>query len=277
MAAGWLCRHLFEHYEYTLDRGFLKYRAYPAIRDAAIFYIDMLSEDEDGYLVMSPTTSPENAFIYEGEIRKVSKTATMTIAIVKEVFSNFLKCCEALNIDDELNSEIKDKLSKLYPYKVGSKGQLLEWEEEFVEPEPHHRHISHIYPLHPGTEITHLDTPELAEACRRSLDLRGDDGTGWSLGWKINTWRHAFGYGIDQAYFTSFGQTVHIWFIGTLEGGFITQLRHGYIGHPVPQDYYVFHLNHSLTIIYFYENHLKAIPNSISKPLGLSIGIIGHS
>lgn len=188
MAAGWLCHHLFEHYEYTLDKEFLKYKAYPAIRDAALFYIDMLSEDENGYLVMSPTTSPENAFIYEGEVRKVSKTATMTIAIVKEVFSNFLKCCEALSIEDELIPAIKDRIPRLYPYKIGSKGQLLEWEEEFGEPEPHHRHISHIYPLHPGTEITQLDTPELAEACRRSLDLRGDDGTGWSLGWKINTW-----------------------------------------------------------------------------------------
>lgn len=171
-----------------MDKEFLKYKAYPAIRDAALFYIDMLSEDENGYLVMSPTTSPENAFIYEGEVRKVSKTATMTIAIVKEVFSNFLKCCEALSIEDELIPAIKDRIPRLYPYKIGSKGQFLEWEEEFGEPEPHHRHISHIYPLHPGTEITQLDTPELAEACRRSLDLRGDDGTGWSLGWKINTW-----------------------------------------------------------------------------------------
>lgn len=188
MAAGWLCRHLFEHYEYTLDKEFLEYRAYPAISDAATFYMDMLVEDEEGYLIMSPTTSPENAFIYGGEICKVSKTATMTIAIIKEVFANFIKCCEALSIEDEMSRGIRDKISRLYPYRVGSKGQLLEWEEEFQEPEPHHRHISHIYPLYPGFEITRLETPDLAEACRKTLNLRGDDGTGWSLGWKINTW-----------------------------------------------------------------------------------------
>lgn len=188
MAGGWLCQHLFEHYEYTLDKEFLEDIAYPAIKDAAKFYLDTLVEDHEGYLIMSPSTSPENAFLYEGEVQKVSKTATMTMAIIREVFSNYIKCCEILEIKDNLLDEIVEKIQKLFPYKIGSKGQLLEWEEEFEEPEPHHRHISHIYPLHPGFEITPLDTPELADACRKSLVLRGDDGTGWSLGWKINAW-----------------------------------------------------------------------------------------
>ncbi|HZJ82749.1 MAG TPA: glycoside hydrolase family 95 protein, partial [Clostridia bacterium] len=188
MAAGWLCQHLFEHYEYTLDKEFLRDTGYPAIRDAAKFYMDMLVEDEDGYLIMAPSTSPENIFLYDGEVCKVSKTATMTMAIVREVFNNCIKCSEILNMDKEFAREIRSKIPKLFPYQIGSKGQLLEWEEEFEELEPHHRHISHIYPLHPGFEITPLDTPELAEACKKSLLLRGDDGTGWSLGWKINTW-----------------------------------------------------------------------------------------
>ena len=153
MGAGWLCQHLFEHYEYTLDKEFLKDTAYPAIKDAAKFYLDMLVEDESGYLMMAPSTSPENAFIYNGQVCKVSKTATMTTAIIKEVFKNYIKCCEILDIDEEMVDEVRSKLPKLLPYKIGSKGQLLEWEEEFEEAEPHHRHISHIYPLCPGFEI----------------------------------------------------------------------------------------------------------------------------
>ena len=188
MAGGWLCQHLFQHYEYTLDEEFLRETAYPIIKDAAKFYLDTLVEDENGYLLMAPSTSPENLFLYEGEVCAVSKTATMTMAIIKEVFNNYLKCCEILNIDEEMINEVRSKLPKLFPYQIGSKGQLLEWEEEFEEVEPHHRHISHIYPLHPGFEINPIDTPELAEACRKTLLLRGDEGTGWSLGWKINAW-----------------------------------------------------------------------------------------
>lgn len=188
LAAGWLCQHLYEHYEYSLDEEFLSDRAYPAIREAAIFFLDTLVKDDRGYYIMAPTTSPENAFIHGGESVKVSKTATMTIAIIKEVFSNLIKISDILGLEDDIIDEVRDKHNRLYPYELGSKGQLLEWEEEFDEPEPHHRHISHIYPLFPGYDINMLDTPKLAEGCRRSLELRGDDGTGWSLGWKINTW-----------------------------------------------------------------------------------------
>ncbi len=189
LGAGWLCQHLFEHYEYSLDKEFLKDTAYPAIKDAARFFLDTLVEDEEtGYLMMAPSTSPENAFLYDGEVSKVSKTATMTIAIIKEVFNNYLKCCQIIGIEEDMIEEVSSKLPKLFPYKIGSKGQLLEWEEEFEEPEPHHRHISHVYPFHPGFEITLLDTPELAEGVKQTLLLRGDDGTGWSLGWKVGVW-----------------------------------------------------------------------------------------
>ncbi|WP_141503099.1 glycoside hydrolase family 95 protein [Paenibacillus luteus] len=188
MSSGWLCQHLFEHYEYTLDYRFLQETAYPIMKSAAQFYVDLLVEDEDGYLILSPSTSPENAFIYDGQKSNVAKTATMTMAIVREIFRNCIQSSKLLDMDAAFANLLQEKADRLYPYQIGSKGQLLEWNEEFQEAEPDHRHISHLYPLHPGHDITVTDTPELAEACRTSLHLRGDDGTGWSLGWKINVW-----------------------------------------------------------------------------------------
>lgn len=188
VSAGWLCRHLFEQYEYTLDREFLQNTAYPIMKGAAEFFLDIMSEDKDGYLIICPSTSPENAFLYEGKSCNISATTTMTMTVVKELFKNCIKACEITGCDHDFAEELKEKLSRLYPYKIGSKGQLLEWNDEYEEIEPHHRHISHLYGLHPGNEITVEDTPELAEACKRSLEIRGDDGTGWSLGWKINQW-----------------------------------------------------------------------------------------
>ncbi|GLX68450.1 glycoside hydrolase family 95 protein [Paenibacillus glycanilyticus] len=188
MSAGWLCQHLYEHYEYSLDNTFLQETAYPIMKKAAQFYIDLLVQDEDGYLMLSPSTSPENAFIYEGQKSNVAKTCTMTMAIVKEIFINCIQSSKLLSMDVAFANLLQEKVDRLYPYQIGSKGQLLEWNEEFEEAEPDHRHISHLYPLHPGHEISVTDTPELAAACRTSLNLRGDDGTGWSLGWKINAW-----------------------------------------------------------------------------------------
>jgi alpha-L-fucosidase 2 len=188
VSAGWLCRHLFDQYEYTLDREFLNNEAYPMMKSAAEFFINILTEDKDGYLIISPATSPENSFIYNGMGCSVAATATMSMTIVKELFKNCIKSCEILDCDYEFADELKEKLVRLYPYKTGSKGQLLEWYEEYEEEDQHHRHISHLYGLHPANEITVEDTPELAAACKTSLNLRGDDGTGWSLGWKINQW-----------------------------------------------------------------------------------------
>lgn len=188
MSSGWLCQHLFEHYEYTLDHAFLQETAYPIMKSAAQFYADLLVEDEDGYLILSPSTSPENAFIIDGQTSNVAKTTTMTMAIVREIFRNCMQSAKLLNVDAAFSAQLQEKTERLLPYQIGSKGQLLEWNEEFQEAEPDHRHISHLYPLHPGHEINVTDTPELAEACRTTLKLRGDDGTGWSLGWKINVW-----------------------------------------------------------------------------------------
>lgn len=192
ISAGWLCRHLFEQYEYTLDRDFLERTAYPIMKGAAEFLLDMLTEDSEGYLIACPSTSPENNFFYNGEKCSISETSTMTMTVIRELFKNCISAVNILGYDYEFAKELSEKLSRLYPYRVGSKGQLLEWYEEYEEVETYHRHISHLYGLYPSNEITLEDTPELAEACRKSLDIRGDDGTGWSIGWKINQWARLF-------------------------------------------------------------------------------------
>ena len=188
MSFGWLCQHLYTHYEYTLDKEFLRNKAYPAIRSSAEFYLNMLTEDADGTLILSPSTSPENKYLLNGEEYKVAKTTTMTIAIIREVFRNCIECCDILDIDAEFRKEIADAYGKMAYYKIGHKGNLMEWYDDYEDAEIAHRHISHLYPLYPGNEITLERTPDLAEACKRALEIRGDEGTGWSLGWKINTW-----------------------------------------------------------------------------------------
>ncbi len=188
LSSGWLCEHIFAHYEYTKDVGFLKETAYPIMKKAAEFYIDYLVEDKNGHLIAAPSTSPENVFLYNGDTCAVSQTSTMTMSIIRELFENCIKACDILDADKEFADILKEKLAKMLPFEIGSKGQLLEWYEEYKEPEPHHRHCSMLYGLHPAHLITVEETPELANACRRSLEIRGDDGTGWSLGWKINFW-----------------------------------------------------------------------------------------
>jgi alpha-L-fucosidase 2 len=188
MSAGWLCRHLFDQYEYTLDEHFLREEAYPVMKSAAEFLLDIMIEDGEGYLIICPSTSPENVFTHEGKECGISATTTMAMTIAKELFRNCIKSCEILESDADFANQLKNTLEKLYPYQVGSKGQLLEWNEEYEATDPHHRHNSHHYGLHPANEITVGETPELAKACKKSLELRGDDGTGWSLGWKINQW-----------------------------------------------------------------------------------------
>ena len=188
MSAGWLSSHGYEHYMFTQDKEFLKETAYPAIKDAARFYLDVMIEDTDGTLIFAPSTSPENRFVYEGESVGVSKTTTMTTAIIRETLKNAVACCDILGIDKEFREEAANAFEKMPEYKIGSRGELLEWSEEYEEDEPAHRHNSHLYPLYPGHEITASDSPKLADACRRTLDLRGEEGTGWALAWRINLW-----------------------------------------------------------------------------------------
>ncbi len=187
MGYAWLTRHMAEHDAYFPDRTFLKKHAFPAVRDAALFFLDVLREDPDGYLSFYPATSPENGFLWAGKRCRVAYAAAMSSAIVREVFENYLEMAKKLGVQ-ELTDEISNALPRLHPLNIGPDGRLLEWERDYEEYEPHHRHVSHLYALHPAHLITPQDTPLLAKACEKTLLARGDDGTGWSLGWKINFW-----------------------------------------------------------------------------------------
>lgn len=185
MAANWLSLHLWEHYAFTGDKKFLRDEAYPVMKGAAIFSLNWLVE-KDGYLVTSPSTSPENLFSYNGHNVSVSEGTTMDISIIRNLFTNLIEASETLDIDKKFREKLIQKRAKLLPYQIGSKGQLLEWKEEYKEVDPHHRHTSHLFGLHPGREISPLITPELAKAAEKTFELRGDEGTGWSKAWKIN-------------------------------------------------------------------------------------------
>lgn len=186
MSFGWLCRHLYEHYEYSLNKEFLEKEAYPLIKKAAQFYLDVLVDDGNGNLIISPCTSPENAFIKDGQVVRISKTATMSTAIVKEVFNNVLIACKILECDEEFCEKVRASLDKLPSYKIGKRGNFMEWDEDYEDSEETHRHISHLYPFYPGNEITKENNPAFTKAIEKTLEIRGDGGTGWSLGWKVN-------------------------------------------------------------------------------------------
>ncbi|HRX10334.1 MAG TPA: glycoside hydrolase family 95 protein [Draconibacterium sp.] len=193
VAQGWLTSHMWEHYLFTEDDDFLKNELYPVIKGAAEFYADWLIENKDGYLLTPVSTTPENAFYTpKGEIATVSQGTTMDMAIIKETFARTIEASEKLGIDKKLSDELKEKQTKLLPYKIGKKGQLQEWEFDFEEPEPEHRHLAHLYGFHPGDQITKEKTPDLFEPVRKTLELRGDAATGWSMGWKINFWARMY-------------------------------------------------------------------------------------
>lgn len=189
MAGPWLCQHLFEHYRFNCDRDYLEKRAYPAMKGAALFCLDWLTEDKDGYLVTAPSTSPENKFVAEdGKEYGVSIASTMDMSIIHDLFTNTIAAAEILDTDEDFRNGLRDALGRLYPLKIGKKGDLQEWFLDYEGSDPHHRHVSHLFALHPGRRISPFESPELAQACRRTLELRGDGGTGWSLAWKINFW-----------------------------------------------------------------------------------------
>ncbi len=177
--SAWLCRHIWEHYEYTQDKEFLA-RMLPTITESVRFWHHYLTKDSEGYLSSSPSYSPEH-----GEI---STGATMDHQIVWDLYTNYLKACSVLGISDEFTAKTEEGLKELYPLKIGRWGQLQEWKEDVDDPKSTHRHVSHLYGLYPGYQITAEETPELAEASKVTLNARGDGGTGWSLAWKINFW-----------------------------------------------------------------------------------------
>lgn len=204
ISAGWLCRHLWEHYEYTLDKSYLRDTAYPLMEGAAKFFLTLLEKDGD-YYTLFPTTSPENSYMHPQYGRTaLARNCAMTQAIIIDLFANLSHAADILNIQDDLTSQIRAIIPFLNNYRIGSEGQLLEFEEEFVEHDIHHRHLSHLYGLYPGESITLESTPELAQACRISLKRRGDESTGWGMGWRVCLWAklkdgdHAFKLVQDQ-------------------------------------------------------------------------------
>lgn len=188
MGAAWLCTHQWTHYQYTLDKEFLA-DAFPIMREAALFFLDFMIE-KDGYLVTCPSVSPENTFILpNGERGSNSTGVTMDNQILRDLFTQCIEAAKILGVDDELNAQIAQARNRLRPTRIASNGTLMEWEAEYEEAEPGHRHISHLYGLHPSNQITLEDTPELAEAAKKTLERRlsmGGGHTGWSCAWIIN-------------------------------------------------------------------------------------------
>ena len=190
MGAAWLCTHQWKHYLYTKDTEFLK-RCFPIMREAAEFFLDFLIE-YDGYLVTCPSVSPENTYILpNGEKGANGIGVTMDNQILRDLFSQCIKAAKILDVDDELNTKIKEALSKIKPDRIGKHGQIMEWIEDYDEDEPGHRHISHLYGLHPSSQITPDGTPELCAAASKTLERRlanGGGHTGWSRAWIINNY-----------------------------------------------------------------------------------------
>jgi len=189
MAGVWLCLHLWEHYAYSLDKRFLE-RAYPAMKEAAMFCLDWLVEDKDGYLVTCPSTSPENKVIApDGSECSVTKGATMDMALIRALFEHCMEAAAILETDEAFRKDLQEAYARLLPYRIGKHGQLQEWADDFDEAEPGHRHIAHLVALHPTNQITLANQPELAEACRKTIERRmahGGGHTGWSCAWNIN-------------------------------------------------------------------------------------------
>ena len=176
MGGAWLASELYKHYEYNPDMIFLKETVYPIVREAALFLIDWTYE-YNGYYITCPSTSPENRFrTHDGSTSCVAMSSAMDLAIIRETFINYKKVCMLLEIEDEILEDIDKRLVNLTPFQVGSKGQLLEWHEEFEENEPGHRHISHLYGLFPSELFA--GNVELTEACHISLLERLQSGGG---------------------------------------------------------------------------------------------------
>lgn len=188
MGAAWLCTHQWMHYEYTKDIRFLE-EVYPIMKEAAVFFLDFLIEDK-GYLKTCPSVSPENTYILpNGNYGAVCVGPTMDNQILRDLFGQCIKAAELLEEQDELTVQFREAMDKLAPTRIGRHGNIMEWEEDYEEMEPGHRHISHLYGLHPSSQITRDKTPELAEAARVTLERRLAEGgghTGWSRAWIIN-------------------------------------------------------------------------------------------
>lgn len=187
MGGAWLSQHLFDKYEFSGDKAFLK-SIYPILKEASRFYLDLLVEEpEHHWLVVSPSVSPENAPAAH-PAASIAAGTTMDNQLVFDLFSKTIKAAQLLGTDEALVAKIQESLKKLPPMQVGKWGQLQEWMQDWDNPQDNHRHVSHLYGLYPSNQISPYRTPELFGAARTSLLARGDESTGWSMGWKVNFW-----------------------------------------------------------------------------------------
>jgi alpha-L-fucosidase 2 len=180
---AWMCQHLWWHYEFGRDTDFLKHTAYPIMKSSALFFVDYLIEypgNDKGWLISGPSNSPENGGLVMGP--------AMDHQIIRNLFGNVIEASRVLDTDESLRNRLIDMRKRIAPSRIGKHGQLQEWLEDIDDPENKHRHVSHLWGLHPGNEINPRLTPDLAQACRVTLSHRGDGGTGWSKAWKINFW-----------------------------------------------------------------------------------------
>lgn len=191
MGAAWLCLHLWEHFEYGLDRNFLA-RVYPTMKEAVLFFLDFLVETPEGQLVTSPSVSPENTYVLpNGESGTLCIGPSMDSQILHELFTASIQASELLKIDEDFCASLKAMLERLPQPSVGKYGQIQEWMEDYEEVELGHRHISHLFALYPGKRFTLRTTPEWSLASRVTLERRlanGGGHTGWSRAWIINFW-----------------------------------------------------------------------------------------
>lgn len=189
-ASGWLCNHLWEHYLFTNDTAYLA-EVFPVLQDAARFYHHtLIREPRYGWLVTAPSVSPENAFIMpNGQRASVVMGPTIDNQIVRELYNNVIAAADALGLRDAFVDTLRHDMDLLPPpVQVGRDGRVMEWLEEYEEPEPQHRHVSHLYGLYPAAFVSPQTTPEWAAAAKKTLKVRGDEGTGWSRAWKILFW-----------------------------------------------------------------------------------------
>lgn len=185
MGGTWLSTHIWEHYLFTLDKEFLR-EFYPVLKGAAEFCMDWLVE-KDEKLVTSPGTSPENKYITpDGYVGATSYGNTSDLAMIRECLMDAAEASKVLGVDKSFRKRIKKTLSRLYPYQIGKDGNLQEWYYDWQDQDPYHRHQSHLFGLYPGHHLSVEETPELAAACARTLQIKGDETTGWSTGWRVN-------------------------------------------------------------------------------------------
>jgi alpha-L-fucosidase 2 len=188
-SGAWLCQQIMTHYNYSQDEEFLK-EYWPVLKGASEFMSGWLVQNDEGYYTTAVGSSPENRFypMSSDQSTPFCEGPTMDIMLIKELFTNCITSASILGIEDELVVKLKLQKDNLQPYQIGSQGQLLEWDKEYKEKDPQHRHISHLYALSPGNEITKEKTPDLFNAVKRTLEIRGDEGTGWSMAWKACCW-----------------------------------------------------------------------------------------